>query len=499
MGGSSLGPAVLASAFGHITGNPKFLMLDSTVPEYIKTIEDQLDLDKTIFIVSSKSGSTLEPNILKDYFFEKVKAKLGADEAGRHFIAVTDPGSQMEKIASQDGFRYIFHGLPSIGGRYSILSAFGMVPAAIMGLDLKKFLDKAQAMEKACADSIPVSENPGVILGIILGIMANNGHDKITFVISPPVSALGAWLEQLLAESTGKNGKGLIPVDGEDLRPASSYGKDRLFIYISFKKNTDPIQEKGISDLETAGQPVVRIEIDDLIDLAQEFFRFEMATAVAGSIMGINPFNQPDVEAAKIAARKLTSEYEKSGNLPTEESVFTYTKNNCVIELFTDETNWQSILKTCKDKDSLTAILKSYFSLVKPADYLAILAYLEMSKENESALQAIRRTLQEDLQIATCLGFGPRYLHSTGQVYKGGPNSGVFLQFTADDTIDFPVPDKKYTFSLVKAAQALGDFQVLTERRRRILRVHCKGNLSDCLTLFHDTLKEVFAPIAVRG
>jgi len=495
MGGSSLGPAVLSSAFGKITGNPQFYMLDSTVPAQIKAIEDQLDLNNTIFIVSSKSGSTLEPNILKDYFFEKVKSKLGAAEAGRRFIAVTDPGSQLEKIAKAERFRYIFHGLPSIGGRYSILSNFGMVPAAVIGLDLACFLDKADLMVQSCGTSVPAEQNSGVILGIILGVMANHGHDKITFVISPAMSELGAWLEQLLAESTGKIGKGLIPINGEDLSPASMYGKDRLFIYISLETNLDPAQEKAINELEKAGQPVVRIELKDMYDLAQEFFRFEIATSVAGSVMGINPFNQPDVEASKVATRNLTSEYEKSGKLVTAAPSFTVSKDNCTIELFTDQSNWLSITKDCQDKQSLAAILKSFLGLVKPADYIAILGYMEMSVANKAALGTMRQILHDNLQIATCLGFGPRYLHSTGQVYKGGPNTGVFLQLTADDTVDLPVPGKKYTFSLVKTAQALGDYQVLTERKRRIIRAHIKGNLSEGLTLLLQAIKESSMPL----
>ncbi len=495
MGGSSLGPAVLASAFGAIPGNPRLYMLDSTVPAQIKAIEDKLDLSKTIFIVSSKSGSTLEPNILKDYFYEKVKSQLGATEAGKRFIAITDPGSQLEQIAKKEGFRYIFHGLPSIGGRYSVLSAFGMVPAAVMGIDLARFLEKVELMVQSCAATVPAPDNPGAILGTILGVMANHGHDKITFVVSPAISDFGAWLEQLLAESTGKIGKGLIPIDLENLGPSSSYGKDRLFIYIRLKTKPDPKQDELVSALEKTGQPVVRIELDNIYDLAQEFFRFEMAVAIAGSIMGINPFNQPDVEASKIATRKLTSEYEKSGSLSNDSPLFTFSQNNCSIELSTDQANWQAIQHTCKDKKSFVSILESYFSQIKPGDYAAILAYLEMNDANKSSLQKIRELIHVNEKTATCLGFGPRYLHSTGQVYKGGPNTGVFLQLTADDTIDLPVPGKKYTFSLVKTAQALGDFQVLCERKRRILRMHLKGNLPECLSLLYKSIEQACLPL----
>lgn len=498
MGGSSLGPAVLASAFGTIGGNPQFYMLDSTVPAQIKATEEKLDLTNTIFIVSSKSGSTLEPNILKDYFFEKVKAKLGAAEARRRFIAITDPGSHLEQIAKTEGFRYIFYGLPSIGGRYSVLSAFGMVPAAVMGIDLPRLLDRTELMVQACAASVPATDNPGVILGIILGVMANCGRDKITFIVSPAIADFAAWSEQLLAESTGKSGKGLIPIVGEYPGQQSDYGNDRLFVYMRLKKNPDQAQDQFFNELERARQPVIRIELDDIYNLGQEFFRFEIATAVAGSIMDINPFNQPDVEAAKVAARNLTNEYENSGALVQDPPLFTWKQGDVVSQIFTDQTNWTKISEGCDDPKSLIAILRCYLSQISPGDYATILAYLEMNAVNQTALQSIRQTLHDNLKIATCLGFGPRYLHSTGQVYKGGPNTGIFLLLTAGDSVDFPVPDKKYTFSVVKMAQALGDFQVLAKRQRRVLRIHFshpQGDISECLALLHKILKDACSSI----
>jgi transaldolase / glucose-6-phosphate isomerase len=467
MGGSSLCPEVLAMTFGHIAGYPRLHVLDSTDPAQIKAFEKKIDLAKTLFIVSSKSGSTLEPNIFKQYFFERTKQAVGADKAGNRFIAITDPGSKMQQVAEHDHFRHVFFGRADIGGRYSALSNFGMVPAAAMGMNLKKFLDCTDEMLEACASSVPVEENPGVMLGILLGAAAVLGRDKLTFITSPKISDLGAWLEQLIAESTGKNGKGIIPVDREQLGPPEVYGKDRLFAYVRLSTAPDPKQDAAVAALEKAGHPVIRLQLDDVYELGQAFFRWEIATAVAGSIIGINPFNQPDVEASKIETRKLTTEYEENGSLPDEKPIL----EQDGIKLFTDPKNAAALSKAAGEK-SVAAYLRTYFKLISPGDYFALLAYIEMSTANEDKLQAIRHTVRDTKHVATCLGFGPRFLHSTGQAYKGGPNSGVFLQITCDDAADLPVPGQEYTFGVVKAAQARGDFQVLSDRNRRALRVH---------------------------
>ena len=464
MGGSSLCPEVLEKTFGQISGFPRMHVLDSTDPAQVKAFEKKVDLAKTLFIVSSKSGTTLEPNIFKQYFFERVKQTIGAEKAGSRFIAVTDPGSKLEKEAEADKFRYIFHGLPSIGGRYSALSNFGIVPAACMGVDVAKFLDRTEEMVQACAASVPVESNPGVMLGIVLGEAANSGRDKVTIITSPAISDLGAWLEQLLAESTGKQGKGIIPVDREQLAKPEVYGKDRVFAYLRAESSPDAQQDAAVAALEKAGQPVVRIAVLDTYDLGQEFFRWEIATAVAGSIIGINAFNQPDVEASKVETRKLTSEYEKSGSLPSERPMF----EQDGIKLFTDSKNASALGKA----DSLTGYLRAHLVRIKTGDYFAVLGYLEMNEEHEKTLQEIRHAVRDAKKVATCAEFGPRFLHSTGQAYKGGPNSGVFLQITCDDANDVPVPGQKYTFGVVKAAQARGDFQVLADRGRRALRVH---------------------------
>ena len=469
MGGSSLCPEVLAITFGV----DNFHILDSTVPAQVKAVESKLDPAKTLFIVASKSGSTLEPNCFKQYFFERVSQELGAENAGKLFIAITDPGSKMEQIARDDGFRHIFHGKPDIGGRFSALSAFGMAPAAVMGLEVERFLNSAGEMVKACKETNP-EDNPGAILGTILGVCHRNGRDKLTIFTSPEINDLGAWLEQLIAESTGKNDVSIIPVDREPVLPAEHYGDDRVFVYLKLKSRPN---DEQIGAVRATGQPFISIEIDDIYNLGQEFFRWEFATAVAGSIMRINPFNQPDVESAKIEARKITDEYEQTGELP-EETPF-YEENG--IKLFTNENNTALLDQYVGEEKSLAKYLEAHLARLEENDYFALLAYIEMNAENEKALQAIREKVLETKLVATCLGFGPRFLHSTGQAYKGGGNNGVFLQITSDDEFDLPVPGQKYSFGVVKTAQARGDFQVLLDRERRALRVHLGSDVKSGL------------------
>lgn len=488
MGGSSLCPDVLALTFGKIAGFPQLHVLDSTDPAQVKAAENTVDLARTLFIVSSKSGTTLEPNIFKQYFFERVKQTIGADKAGSRFIAITDPGSKLQQVAEADRFRHIFPGLPSIGGRYSALSNFGVVPAALMGLDIERFLGRTQEMVEACGSGVPADQNPGALLGIILGTAARNKRDKLTLIASPGVSALGAWLEQLVAESTGKQGKGIVPVDREDVGPPELYGTDRMFAYVRLESAPDKAQDAKVAALEQAGHPVVRVPLRDIYDLGQEFFRWEIATAVAGSIIGINAFNQPDVEASKIATRNLTTEYEKTGSLPAEKPVL----EDGGIKLFTDEVNADALAKSAGGDKSLAGYLRAHFRRIGAGDYFALLAYVQMNAEHETLLQKLRQELRDRKRVATCLEFGPRFLHSTGQAYKGGPNSGVILQVTCDDAADLPVPDQKYSFGVVKAAQARGDFQVLAERGRRALRVHLGKDLAAGLArlsaAFHQAL-----------
>src|SRR2546426_230764 len=489
MGGSSLCPEVLRMTFGKIAGFPELHVLDSTDPSQIKAFEGKVDLAKTLFVVSSKSGTTLEPNIFKQYFFERVKQVVGAEKAGSRFIAITDPGSKLEQVAESDRFRHVFHGLPSIGGRYSALSDFGMVPAALMGVDTAKFLDRTEEMVEACASCVPVEENPGVVLGIILGTAARNGRDKVTIITSPGISDLGAWLEQLLAESTGKQGKGIIPVDREELGPPETYDNDRIFVYVRLDSAPDSAQDAKVAVLEEAGHPVVHISVADIYDLGQEFFRWEIATAVAGSIIGINAFNQPDVEASKIATRNLTAEYEKRGSLPEEKPFF----EEGGIKLFTDDKNADALAKAVGSEKSLAGYLRAHLNRLTASDYFALLAYIQMKSDHISRLQELRHLLRDKRHNATCVGFGPRFLHSTGQAYKGGPNSGVFLQITCDDAADLPVPGQKYTFGVVKAAQARGDFQVLAERGRRALRVHLGKDLQAGLVVLQAAFRKALS------
>ena len=483
MGGSSLCPEVMRKSFGRIDGFPELLVLDSTDPAQIKTFENRIDLGNTLFFVSSKSGATLEPNIFKQYFLERVRQTVGDKEAGDRFVAITDPGSKLQQAADSDGFRHIFFGVPSIGGRYSALSDFGLAPAAAMGVDVARFLDRTNEMVSACAADTPAHDNPGVVLGTILGVSHNHGRNKVTIVASPGIHDLGAWLEQLLAESTGKNGKGLIPVDRESLGSPETYGNDRVFISLKLASDAE-ISADAINALERASQPVVRISVADVYNLGQEFFRWEIATAVAGSIIGINPFDQPDVEASKIATRKLTDEYERIGSLPAETPILEADG----VKLFADERNARALNEAIIDR-SLMGYLKAHLDRLQTNDYFALLAYIEMNEAHEQAVQSARHAVRDTKRVATCLGFGPRFLHSTGQAYKGGPNTGVFLQVTCDDATDLPVPEQKFTFGIVKAAQARGDFEVLAARGRRVLRVHLGADVPEGLARLKAAMK----------
>ena len=442
MGGSSLGPEVLAQTFGQKAGFPRLRILDSTDPAQIRAAQAAVDISKTLFIVSSKSGGT------------------------------TEPGSALEKTAEQDGFRRTFHGAASIGGRYSVLSPFGLVPAAVAGIDLERFLNAAQIMVRSCGSDVPPSDNPGAALGIALGVAGTNGRDKVTMLASPRLAAFGAWAEQLTAESTGKNGKGLIPVDAEPLGPPQIYGQDRFFIDLRTQDELDSAHAGALSALEKAGHPVVRIVLKTVEHIGQEFFRFEIAIAVAGAVLGINPFDQPDVEASKAKTRELTAAFEKSGALPAETPVLAGEN----FDLYTDHCNLEA-LRAAGCDSSLESFLKAHFGRARPGDYAALLAYVARDKAHTDVLQKMRLAIRDRRHVATCVGFGPRFLHSTGQAYKGGPNTGVFLQITGEDASDLPIPGHAATFGVVKAAQARGDFDVLTERGRRALRVHIKGDV----------------------
>jgi transaldolase/glucose-6-phosphate isomerase len=463
-------------------------ILDSTDPAEIAATRSATDLATTLFIVSSKSGSTTEPNLLKAYFHSCVADAIGRNEAGRHFVAVTDPGSPLDDMAKADGFRRIFYGTPSIGGRYSVLSAFGLVPAAVTGVDVAPLLRTTQAMVRSCGPDVPPVANPAIGLGIALGAAAQEGRDKVTIQASPQLADFGAWAEQLIAESTGKHGRGLIPIDSEPLGTQEVYGPDRFFIDLRTKNESDAEHEAALATIEKAGHPVVRIVLSSAEHIGQEFFRFEIATAVVGALLGINPFDQPDVEASKARTRELTAAFETSGALPPETPVF----SSEAVNIYTDATNAEALRRGGANA-SLASWLKAHFARLRPGDYAAVLAYLARTEGHIAMLQKLRLALRDRRRVATCLGFGPRFLHSTGQAHKGGPASGVFLQVTGDDVEDLAIPGRRASFGVIKAAQARGDFDVLAGRGRRALHVHLKGNVETGLAELDAALQRALA------
>ena len=481
MGGSSLCPEVFRMTFGVIRGYPELHVLDSTVPSQVRSFEERVDLERTLCIVASKSGSTTEPLVFQKYFFERMRQVKG-DLAGENFIAITDPGSLLERLARELRFRAIFPGVPDVGGRYSALSNFGMVPAAAMGVDVEVLLRQAERMRRQCDSTVPAQDNPGVTLGVVLGALAKAGCDKVTFVTSPAIGDLGAWLEQLIAESTGKEGKGLIPIDDEPLGEASVYDSDRVFVYIRYADGAVPEQDATVDALESAGHPVVRIDCASLLNLGQEFFRWEMATATAGALLGINAFDQPNVQESKDFTRFYLEEFKQSGRLPEESPVFT----DGGVRVFADDANRQALAGA----SSLANAVAAHLSRVRTGDYVAINTYLERTPAAHDAFQRIRAIIRDAKRVATTLGYGPRFLHSTGQLHKGGPDSGVFFQITADQGEDLDIPDEPYSFGTLAAAQALGDLKSLSTRNRRVIRIHLGGNVDDGLRRIQKAVEE---------
>jgi transaldolase/glucose-6-phosphate isomerase len=439
MGGSSLGPEVLRQTFGSAPGYPQLIVLDSTVPTWVQAVTEAIDPSKTLFLVSSKSGSTIEPNSFYAHFRNLVEEAVGKDKAGQNFIAVTDPGTSLERLAREAGFRRALLNPSDIGGRYSVLSYFGLVPAALMGLDIATLVDRADYMKEGCASCVPAHDNHGAWLGAIMGTLAHQGRDKLTLVTSPTINSFGLWVEQLLAESTGKEGSGIIPIAGEPLLGPESYGQDRLFVYLRMADDDNAAIDTAMERIQTAGQPVVRLDLKDRYDLGAEFYRWEFATAVAGSLLSINPFDQPDVQSAKDKTDSVLEQYRSSSQLPEVEA---------------------------------TGSLQKLLSQARPGDYLATMAYLLETPEIDKALEALRRKVMERHRITTTLGYGPRFLHSTGQLHKGGRSSGLFLQLTADHQRDIPIPGQPFTFGILNDAQSLGDLQALQSAGRRVARIH---------------------------
>jgi transaldolase/glucose-6-phosphate isomerase len=460
MGGSSLAPEVYQRTFGNAPGYPELLVLDSTHPDAVRSVADRIDPAQTIFVVSSKSGGTLETMSGFRYFWSLVVDRT--EMPGSHFVAVTDPGSSLEALATERGFRAVFHAPPDVGGRYSALTDFGLVPAALIGLDPATLLDRAAAFAESAGPFVSALQNPALQLGAALGELALAGRDKVTYVVSPALEAFPDWVEQLVAESTGKDDKGIVPVAGEPLEIPALYGADRFFVYLALNGDEDSGQAAALRELENAGHPVARITLRDRYDLAAEMFRAEMATAAAGAVLGIHPFNQPDVQLAKTLAQEAM---EGSG----------------------DESEPPAEVGT-GDPAALTAAVARWLSSIGPRDYLAIQAYLPMDASVEPVLRSIRAAVQHRFRIATTVGYGPRFLHSTGQLHKGGPPSGVFLQVVDQPDLDLDVPETDYSFGRLIAAQSVGDYQALRQRNRRVLRVNLGNNRSQGLAILQAAL-----------
>jgi glucose-6-phosphate isomerase len=456
MGGSSLAPLVFERTFDPGDHGLPLTVLDTTDPATILRIEDEVPVANTLFIVASKSGTTAEPLAFGDYFYAQVRAEKG-DRAGENFVAITDPGSPLVDLAQERAFRRTFLNFPDIGGRYSALSYFGLVPAALLGVDVAELLDRALRMVHACASCVKLGHNPGVALGAALGELGRQGRDKVTFLVPEAISTLGMWLEQLLAESTGKEGTGLLPVALEPAGDPAVYGDDRFFAYLRLQGAGEGDLEDRVAALRRSGQPVVTIQMDDHLDLGQEFFRWEIATATAGAILGINAFNQPNVQESKDNTNRLLDVVRDGGKLPEEKPVLV----DGALSLYADDA-----------APTVARTLARFLDQARPGDYVALMAYLSETPAIDQALQAIRLKLRDRLKLATTLGYGPRFLHSTGQFHKGGPNTGLFLQLTADDAEDAAVPGEPYSFGVLKRAQALGDLEALREHGRRVMRFH---------------------------
>lgn len=437
MGGSSLGPEMLRQAFGPAPGRPELIVLDSTVPAWVRNVADIIDPARALFLVSSKSGTTIEPNVLYSHFRDLVDSAVGRARAGSCFAAVTDPATALEELASRDGFRRVFHGDPEVGGRYSILSSFGLVPAALMGIDVDRMLGRAAGMRDACQAEDP-GDNPGAVLGAAMARLALERRDKLTIFASPSIAGFGLWVEQLVAESLGKEGRGVVPIAGEPPLGPEAYLGDRFFVHLRLEGDDNSHTDEAMRRLARAGHPVVTLDLLDLYDLAAEVFRWEFAIAVAGAVLGVSPFDQPDVQAAKDMTNSVLTEFESSGALPDA-------------------------------PDTIPA--PDLLSLVRPGDYVAIMAYAYQTPELDAAVERLRRALLNRYGVATTMGYGPRFLHSTGQLHKGGPPSGLFLQLVEETRADVEIPGRPFSFGVLASAQALGDLRALQAEDRRVARL----------------------------
>jgi transaldolase/glucose-6-phosphate isomerase len=490
MGGSSLCSEVLRGAFGRTVGYPELLVLDTTVPAAILSLERQIKVERTLFIVASKSGTTIEPLMFQRYFWDRVNAKKGGN-AGENFIAITDPGTQLQKDAERDRFRRVWVNPADIGGRYSALSYFGLVPAALMGVDVEAFLARSAEAVHACSPVVEPTENPGATLGATLGSLALQGRNKLTIIAAPPVANLGLWIEQLVAESTGKEGKGILPIAGEPLGAAAHYGDDRVFVWIRVQNEEDANIKTRLRELQSAGHPVIELVLRDRLDLADEFFTWEFATAVAGHFLGINPFDQPNVQESKDNTRRLLEEYKSKGVLPEQKLL----GEEHGIRIY-GGAEFRQV--SASGGRSLTELLGSLFGQIRPRDYVALTQYLEDTPEHDATIHRIRAVILNEIHAATTSGYGPRFLHSTGQLHKGGPDTGLFLQITSENPEDLPIPGEPFTFGVLAAAQALGDFQALEGRKRRAVRVHFTAGVSNGLQRLLEAIEQSVTAQAVR-
>lgn len=487
MGGSSLCPEVLRQTFGRQEGYPELLVLDSTDPDVLASFAARIDTTHCLFIIASKSGTTTEPLTFYKYWYDQVRQRKS--NPGENFVAITDPGTLMERMATEDKFKRIFLNPPDIGGRYSALSYFGLVPAALMGVDVKKLLDRAERIVHSCAAVVPAADNPGARLGAIMGECAKAGRDKLTIITDPKISALGLWIEQLVAESTGKEGRGILPVAGEALGAPSVYGDDRVFVSIAVDR-LDSEREVKLKALEAAGHPVVYRTLTDLYDLGEEFFLWEIATAFAGWRLGINPFDQPNVQESKDATKELLERFTKEGKLEEQAALVT----DGTLTIYADERT-----RAALPSSSISDALRAHLARAKAGDYIAMLDYIEETPENEATIQAIRTHLRDSTKCATTTGYGPRFLHSTGQLHKGGPDTGIFIQVTAPDKVDLPIPGQPYTFSILKQAQALGDFRSLSSRHRRAIRIDLGADVLAGLKRLRELVSEAIPLAGATG
>lgn len=488
MGGSSLAPDVFQTTFGSAERYPDLFVLDSTDPGAILNLLEKIDIAKTIFIVSTKSGSTVETLSLFKFMYTKIADAVGVDQAGMHFVAVTDPGSNLEKLAKKVRFRRIFLNNPDIGGRYSALSYFGMVPAALIGMDIDVLLDRALSVARASSEEVNVNEIPAAKLGIALGELAKAGRDKLTFIISQEIESFGDWVEQLIAESTGKEGVGILPVVGEKLAAPHTYGDDRVFVWFHLKG--DDSLTKAFESLIEAGHPVIEIVLGDVYDIGGQFFLWEMATAIAGQRLGINPFDQPNVESAKVKAREMMAAYQEQGQLPAEAPLFEVDG----INVYTIASGISFPAE--EDPPSLKEIFNGFLGAADPGAYFTVQAYLPDTDETYEVLSVLRHGLRDRTGFATTLGFGPRFLHSTGQMHKGDSGNGLFIQITSEKSADLEIPDEagddesSISFGVLIQAQALGDRRALQEEGRKVVRFHLDGDVQGGIQKLTDAVAE---------